>query len=82
LETLSKQGYPSRAEVTDAAMAERAECVMLGRGPYVVDAVAALNGILRRMEAHQMKKMSRLRRLNVSEQTFVDARLEHNGHHQ
>jgi pyruvate kinase len=81
LETLSKQGYPSRAEVTDAAMAERAECVMLGRGPYIVEAVASLDGILRRMEAHQMKKMSRLRRLQVSEQTFTDARLEHDGHH-
>lgn len=71
LETLSKEGYSSRAEVTDAAMAERAECVMLGRGPYVVEAVASLDGILRRMEAHQMKKMSRLRRLHVSEQTFT-----------
>jgi pyruvate kinase len=51
LESLAKLGMPSRAEITDAAMAERAECVMLNKGPYVVDAVRALDDILRRMEA-------------------------------
>ena len=35
LETLAKEGVPSRAEVTDAAMAHRAECVMLNKGPYI-----------------------------------------------
>ena len=39
LETLAKEGMPSRAEVTDAAMAHRAECVMLNKGPYIVQAV-------------------------------------------
>jgi pyruvate kinase len=38
LETLAKQGVPSRAEVTDAAMSHRAECVMLNKGPYIVQA--------------------------------------------
>jgi hypothetical protein len=33
LETLAKTGLPSRAEITDAAMGERAECVMLNKGP-------------------------------------------------
>jgi hypothetical protein len=32
LESLAKTGMPSRAEVTDAAMSERAECVMLNKG--------------------------------------------------
>jgi pyruvate kinase len=31
LETLAKTGIPSRAEVTDAAMGVRAECVMLNK---------------------------------------------------
>ena len=39
LESLAKTGMPSRAEVTDAAMAERAECVMLNKGPYIREAV-------------------------------------------
>jgi pyruvate kinase len=66
LESLAKKGVPSRAEVTDAAMGERAECVMLNKGPHLVDAVRVLDDILRRMEAHQNKKSARLRRLRLS----------------
>jgi pyruvate kinase len=66
LENLAKEGVPSRAEITDAAMSERAECVMLNKGPYVVDAVRALEDILQRMEAHQAKKRSMLRRLGLA----------------
>jgi pyruvate kinase len=63
LEGLAKDGLPSRAEITDAAMAERAECVMLNKGPYILDALNILDGVLRRMETHQIKKSSRLRAL-------------------
>lgn len=63
LETFAKTGQPSRAEITDAAMGERAECVMLNKGPYIIEAVASLNDILRRMQAHQVKKTSMLRAL-------------------
>jgi pyruvate kinase len=66
LESLAKKGLPSRAEITDAAMGERAECVMLNKGPHIVDAVKALDNILRRMQEHQTKKSSRLRRLRLS----------------
>jgi pyruvate kinase len=65
LEGLTKNGIPSRAEVSDAAMGQRAECVMLNKGPHVVDAVRALDSILRRMEAHQSKKTAMLRHLTV-----------------
>jgi pyruvate kinase len=33
LESLAKTGMPSRSEITDAAMGERAECVMLKKAP-------------------------------------------------
>jgi pyruvate kinase len=65
LETLARKGLPSRAEITDAAMGERAECVMLNKGPHVVDAVRMLDGILRRMAAHQVKKTPTLRPLRT-----------------
>ena len=39
LEGLAKYGIPSRADITDAAMGERAECVMLNKGPHILDAV-------------------------------------------
>jgi pyruvate kinase len=66
LETLAKKGQPSRAEITDAAMGERAECVMLNKGPHMIEAVRVLDDILRRMQAHQNKKMSHLRSLHLS----------------
>jgi len=66
LETLARSGMPSRAEITDAAMGRRAECVMLNKGPYVVSAVQVLDDILRRMQAHQSKKGSMLRKLRLA----------------
>jgi pyruvate kinase len=66
LEGLAKKGVPSRAEITDAAMSERAECVMLNKGPHLIEAVQVLDDILRRMEAHQSKKTARLRPLRLS----------------
>jgi pyruvate kinase len=65
LDTLARTGLPSRAEVTDAAMAERAECVMLNKGPYIDDAIEMLAGILFRMQDHMHKKRSLLRKLHA-----------------
>ncbi|HZT60814.1 MAG TPA: hypothetical protein VFA21_19580, partial [Pyrinomonadaceae bacterium] len=72
LETMAKDGLPSRAEITDAAMGVRAECVMLNKGPYVVEAVRALDDILRRMQAHQSKKRSMLRHLKLADHFAAD----------
>ena len=66
LETLAKDGMPSRAEITDAAMGHRAECVMLNKGPHVLSAIRVLDDILRRMASHQDKKMSMLRELKLA----------------
>jgi pyruvate kinase len=66
LESLARKGQPSRAEITDAAMGEGAECVMLNKGPHIVDAVSALDDILHRMQDHQAKKSARLRRLHLN----------------
>jgi pyruvate kinase len=66
LESLAKTGIPSRAEVTDAAMSVRAECVMLNKGPHIDRAVHFLDNVLLRMKDHHQKKRSMLRRLAVS----------------
>jgi pyruvate kinase len=66
LENLAKTGLPSRAEITDAAMSERAECVMLNKGPFIGEAVRLLDDILRRMQRHQLKKAALLRPLAVA----------------
>lgn len=65
LETLARTGRPSRAEITDAAMGERAECVMLNKGPHIMDAIRMLDDILRRMQEHQSKKRPLLRALRA-----------------
>ena len=65
LDTLTRTGMPSRAEVTDAAMAQRAECVMLNKGPFINEAISMLADILGRMQDHARKKSSLLRRLHA-----------------
>jgi pyruvate kinase len=66
LDSAAQTGVPTRAEVTDAAMAMRAECVMLGKGPHIATATRMLADIIRRMEAHQFKRRSMLRSLAVA----------------
>ena len=71
LDRMARSGHPSRAEVTDAAMGVRAECVMLNKGPHIREAVTALDDILSRMSTHHDKKSSLMRSLhswNLSEQ--------------
>lgn len=64
LETMAKTGQPTRSEITDAAMAQRAECVMLNKGPYIHKAVKMLHRIIRTMDTHQYKKSARLPKLS------------------
>jgi len=66
LDSLAQSGVPTRAEVTDAAMGMRAECVMLNKGPQVHEAVRMLANIIRKMEAHQFKKLSLYRPLALA----------------
>jgi pyruvate kinase len=73
LDTLARTGQPSRAEITDAAMSERAECVMLNKGPHIIEAIETLDSILRRMQEHQHKKRSLLRRLQSWDRPVHDA---------
>jgi pyruvate kinase len=56
LETMAKKGRPSRAEITDAASAEQAECVMLNKGPHIFEVIKILDEILRSMQDYHEKK--------------------------
>jgi D-arabinose 1-dehydrogenase-like Zn-dependent alcohol dehydrogenase len=58
LDRLARTGRPSRAEVTDAAMAQRVECVMSNKGSFVVEAVTQVDEILRRKARHQRKTVA------------------------
>jgi pyruvate kinase len=63
LERLTKDGVPTRAEVSDVSMADRTECVMLNKGPFIVQAVNLLDDVLLQMKSHQDQKTPRLRAL-------------------
>ncbi len=71
LEGLSKSGIYSRAEISDAAMSGRAECVMLNKGAFIVEAVQTLDNILTRMQSHQDKKRSMFRHLCIADNFFL-----------
>ena len=72
LENLVKTGQATRAEITDAAMAVRAECAMLNKGPYILEAVKTLQDLDQRMDAHHFKKMASLRPLQVAVRFWVE----------
>lgn len=65
LESKMKSNLPSRAEVTDAAMAGRAECVMLNKGMFAVDTIDTLKQIL-----HDMHLMFKKNRQLLSKETL------------
>jgi pyruvate kinase len=67
LEGLAKKGQATRSEVSDVAMAERAECVLLNKGPYITEAIEALDRIMKSMQAYQRKKATLLPALTLEE---------------
>ena len=58
LEQEAKKGLPSRAEITDAAQSQRADCVMLNKGPHILAAIRTLDSILRGMQTLRFRKTS------------------------
>ena len=66
LEGLARRGHPVRAEITDAAAAQRAECVMLGKGAHITRALATLDGLLCRMQEREQKQQRLLGELRLA----------------
>ena len=67
LESLNKSGIATRSEVTDAARAAHAECVMLNKGKHLLAVLATLRDILHRSGGHHLKKRYVFRPLNIAE---------------
>lgn len=64
LENLAKNGLPSRAEITDAAVALRSECVMLNKGPHITDAIKILDKMAKKLGKSQRKNRIMLRHIH------------------
>jgi len=71
LETQIKKGIATRAEISDVVKAVRAECVMLNKGPHILEAIETIKDIDKRMAAHEDKKRKILRSLHVAKE-FVE----------
>ncbi len=67
LESMAKNGVPSRAEITDAYRAQRAACVMLNKGVYIEKTVKLLDRIFIEMQRYQKKRETLLPKLAEAE---------------
>ena len=72
LETFNKSGIATRSEVTDAAHAAKAECVMLNKGDYIIDTIKLLKRILNKSGGHRRKKRYSMRPLNIAAHFFKE----------
>lgn len=70
LETLNKQGIATRSEVTDAARAAFAECVMINKGKYTREVLISLVDILARSRQHNHKQRHIFRELSIARHFF------------
>ncbi|MBK7428287.1 MAG: pyruvate kinase [Saprospiraceae bacterium] len=70
LESFNKSGIATRSEITDAAHAAKAECVMLNKGDYIVDTIKLLKEILSKSGGHRQKKRYTMRPLNIATHFF------------
>ncbi|OWY22457.1 pyruvate kinase [Sphingobacteriales bacterium UPWRP_1] len=56
LENLNKSGIATRSEITDAAHAALADCVMVNKGQYIIQVIETLKDIVKRSGRHHAKK--------------------------
>jgi hypothetical protein len=63
--TPGKKSTATRAEISDVVKAVRAECVMLNKGPHIIEAISTVKDIDKRMAAYEDKKRKILRSLQV-----------------
>ena len=66
LETLHKSGIATRSEITDAAHAATAECVMINKGDHTIEVIETLQDILQRIGGHHVKKRFTFRPLSIA----------------
>lgn len=71
LENLNKSGIATRSEVTDAAHAVMADCVMINKGSHIIRTMETLRDILGRSGSHHSKKRYTLRPLSIASRFFL-----------
>lgn len=74
LESLNKTGLATRAEITDVSHASGADCIMINKGTYVVEVLQTLTNVLKRMDAHHLKKRFVFRPLGIASMFYKDGK--------
>jgi len=70
LESLHKSGVATRAEVTDAGHAARAECIMINKGEHTLEVLKTLRDIAQRSSALRIKNRLLFRPLSIAKEFF------------
>ncbi len=73
LENLNKTGLATRSEITDAARAALAECVMINKGDHTLEVIQTLQDIFTRIGGHHIKKRYTFRPLSIAS-NFIRSR--------
>jgi pyruvate kinase len=66
LENLNKSGIATRSEITDAAHAAQADCVMINKGSHTIKVIETLRDVLERIGGHHVKKRYTFRPLTIA----------------
>ncbi|HZY38161.1 MAG TPA: pyruvate kinase [Mucilaginibacter sp.] len=66
LESMNKAGLATRGEITDAAHAAEADCVMINKGGHTIEVLKTLNNILRRSRKNNFKNRRLFRKLSIA----------------
>lgn len=70
LETMNKDGLATRSEITDAAHAAEADCVMINKGGHTIEVLKTLHNILSRSRKNNFKNRRLFRKLSIA-QRFI-----------
>lgn len=66
LEHMHKRGIATRSEITDAAHAAQADCVMINKGDFTLQVLTTLNDILKRSRKNKFKNRRLFRQLSIA----------------
>ncbi|MFB9842606.1 pyruvate kinase [Mucilaginibacter ginsenosidivorans] len=72
LENMQKQGIATRGEITDAAHAAQADCVMINKGDYTLQVLHTLKDILKRGRKNNFKNRRLFRSLSIASHFIGD----------
>lgn len=72
LESMNKDGLATRSEVTDAAHAAEADCVMINKGGHTIEVLKTLHNILRRSRKNNFKNRRLFRKLSIAERFILN----------